>query len=165
MTMTNGPAQWLQTYVTMCTTQHCTKHGTVYTSLENIEHNYKLKSFIHLHYVIHSITFNWSLHCSVSCTDHWFMRRWICYQVSTWLNSLFNHFAYGSPSLAGLGQHLPLAVAQQYPHVPGILQSAGQFPPTGIVNSYVCMVWMYMFVYVHLYVGNKCNRGCWHQLV
>ena len=32
--------------------------------------------------------------------------------------------------MAGLGQHLPLAVAQQYPHVHGLLQSGGQFPLT-----------------------------------
>ena len=47
----------------------------------------------------------------------------------------------GSPFLAGLGQHLPPVVAQQYLHVPGILQSARQFPPTDIVcgvSAYMC---------------------------
>ena len=36
----------------------------------------------------------------------------------------------GSPCLAGLGQHLPPAVAQQYPHVPHVLQCRGQSLPT-----------------------------------
>ena len=37
-------------------------------SVENIEHNYKLKSFILLHYVTHPIAM--TLRYSVSCTDH-----------------------------------------------------------------------------------------------
>ena len=50
----------------------------------------------------------------------------------------FTHYGTcGSPFLAGLGQHLPPVVAQQYPHVPGILQSARRFPPTDIVHSCV----------------------------
>ena len=32
-----------------------------------------------------------------------------------------------SPSLAGLCQHLPSAVSQQYLHVPGVLQSEGLY--------------------------------------
>ena len=35
-----------------------------------------------------------------------------------------------SPSLAGLCQHLPSAVSQQYLHVPGLLQCEGLYHPT-----------------------------------
>ena len=45
----------------------------------------------------------------------------------------------GSPSLAHLGQHWPLAVAQQCPHVPGLLQGGGQFLPTEGCVVCVCV--------------------------
>ena len=44
----------------------------------------------------------------------------------------------GSPSLAGLDQHWPPAVAQQYPHVPRLLPSGGQSPPTECIVLCVC---------------------------
>ena len=44
------------------------------------------------------------------------------------------HFWYSPdvtlPPLAGLGQCLPPAVVQQYPHVDPILQHGGQFSPS-----------------------------------
>ena len=46
----------------------------------------------------------------------------------------------GSPSLAGLSQHLPPAVAQQYLHVPHVLQCGGQSLPTEcIVVCVLCV--------------------------
>ena len=49
----------------------------------------------------------------------------------------------GSPSTAGLCQHLLPAVAQQCPHVPCLLQSGGQSPPT------MCTVVCSVCVHVH----------------
>ena len=43
-----------------------------------------------------------------------------------------------SPSLAGLDQHWPPAVAQQCPHVPCILSSGGQSTPTECIVLCVC---------------------------
>ena len=37
--------------------------------------------------------------------------------------------------MAGLGQHVPPAVGQQCPHVPCLLHSGGQSPPTE------CLLW------------------------
>ena len=54
----------------------------------------------------------------------------------------------GSPSLAGLGQHWPPAVAQQYPRVPLVLHSGGQSPPTECTVLCAC-VW----------VGGRVGRG------
>ena len=46
----------------------------------------------------------------------------------------------GSPSLAGLGQHWPPAVGQQYPHVPLVLQCKGQSSLTEcIVMCVLCV--------------------------
>ena len=45
----------------------------------------------------------------------------------------------GSPSLAGLCQHLPSAVCQQYLHVPGLLHSEGLSPTECSVGACVSM--------------------------
>ena len=56
----------------------------------------------------------------------------------------------GSPSLGGLGQHWPPAIAQQYPHDPLVLQSGGQSPLTECIV--VCVVCMSGWVDVHMCV-------------
>ena len=53
-------------------------------------------------------------------------------------NRLPNSGMCGSPSLAGLDQHWPPAVAQQYPHVHGLLQGGGQSLPTECIVLCVC---------------------------
>ena len=55
----------------------------------------------------------------------------------------------GSPSLAGLGQHWPPAVGQQYPHVPLVLQSKGQSPPTECIVMCVCVCGCVCVLCVH----------------
>ena len=64
--------------------------------------------------------------------------------VHDWYIEGLGHFTVmcgmcGSPCLAGLGQHLPPAVAQQYLHVPGLLQCGGQSLPTECIVVCVCM--------------------------
>ena len=58
---------------------------------------------------------------------------------------------WGSP-LAGLGQHLPPAVAQQYPHVPPVLQCGGQSPLSECIVVCACIracirAWMCVYVW------------------
>ena len=60
----------------------------------------------------------------------------------------------GSPCLAGLGQHLPPTVSQQYPHVPHVLQCGGQPPPTECI---VMCVWV--GVCMHM-----CMHACMHGM-
>ena len=52
----------------------------------------------------------------------------------------------GSPSLVGLGQHWPPAVAQQYLHVPLVLQGGGQSPLTECIVVCVVCVWGHAYV-------------------
>ena len=53
-------------------------------------------------------------------------------------NRLPNSGMCGSPSLPGLDQHWPPAVAQQYPHVPCLLQGEGQSPLTECIVLCAC---------------------------
>ena len=58
-------------------------------------------------------------------------------QFPVWYTTLCGGM-YGLPSLVGLGQHLPPAVSQQSPHVPGLLQSEVLLTPTECIVKCVC---------------------------
>ena len=63
------------------------------------------------------------------------------------------------PCLAGWGQHSPPAVAQQYPHVPHVLQCGGQSPLTECIVMCVLCVLCWVWVWVCMHMCIDMHRG------